>query len=125
MESIYIHLGGGLIVLAVVGIYWLRRRWHSRISEHWPTTSGHVEQRYVNTGDRIPVATVAYSYSVNGEYFAGFYEQAFPNEDMAYEFLDRFQKDSKIVVRFAADKPSRSVLREEDQVIIRAGASIA
>jgi hypothetical protein len=116
MESLAIYFVLGVVFPgAAFAAYWLRRRWQGRAAEGWPMTNGTVEQRYVAGEKRMAIATIAYSYSVDGEYFAGFCEQAFPVEELAEKFIDRFPKDAKILVRYQPGKPSRSVLREEDQ----------
>ena len=104
--------------IAVVGSRW-RRRWEGRASEGWPTVFGTIEQRYVDDEDRTPYATIAYSYSVNGEYYAGFVRQAFPISNQAEKFLENYPRDAKVMIRYNPHKPSYSVLRDEDQAVAR------
>jgi hypothetical protein len=107
-------LGGAVLVY---GGNWLLRWWASHRSEGWPMTVATVEQRYVEEGRRSHAATIAYSYSVNGEYYAGLATWHFPLEAMAYKFIERYPTDAKMMVRYKPEKPEVSVLREQDQMV--------
>ena len=65
---------------------------------------------------RASLAVLSYSYSVEGNYYAGFREQAFALDGSAERFLARYPAGMKVLIRYRADDPSRSVLREQDQL---------
>src|SRR5215467_2224759 len=87
-----------LIILAVLGLLMSFKRWpewwrRSR-SSRWPTVRGTVESGAVSTyrsrgrlWDRnieASTARLAYSYRLNGSYYAGYHIEAFNDEQKAW-----------------------------------------
>ena len=109
-----------LLPIVVVGgayaFYRLRRRWMGRASEGWPSIYGTVEQAYATQERGSEMAVISYSYSVAGQYFAGFCKQAFPLAEQAKRFVARYPSQGKVLIRYHPDDPSRSVLRDQDQI---------
>jgi hypothetical protein len=60
-------------------------------------------------------ARLDYSYTVNGEYFAGYYEKMFVLESSADRFVEGM-KGQMVFVRYSVRKPERSTLVKEDQL---------
>ncbi len=92
---------------------WLRRR----AARQWPLAEGRVEKAdwhqpstYTN---RYFVAELAYSYVINGQFYAGHYRRAFSNAEEAAAFVERLNGAS-IQVRYRDGAPATSLLREED-----------
>lgn len=59
-------------------------------------------------------AELAYSYEHGGERFSGYGRRLFFDEQNAWTYADRWN-GRQVMVRFDQNKPSRSVLRGEDQ----------
>lgn len=100
-------------VLAERGWQWLRRR----AARHWPVAEGRVhkaEWRQPRTGtNRYFVAELAYSYVVNGQFFAGYYRRSFSDLKTAAAWTDSM-RERAFRVRYKATDPSRSIFREQD-----------
>ena len=60
------------------------------------------------------VARVDYSYSVNGEYFSGYFERTFLRESSADKFVANL-KGKPVFVRSNPRRPDRSALLKHDQ----------
>jgi hypothetical protein len=60
------------------------------------------------------IGSIGYSYQVDGNYYAGYFNRQFWNEQRAWTFVDGW-KDKSILVNYDARKPSRSVLRNLEQ----------
>ena len=105
-----------LVALAVRTLAWgLVRR---LFASGWPTTQGRIE-----FGNVIPQRTrykdlykarLDYSYTVNSEYYAGYYEKLFVWESAADKFIEGM-KGQMVFIRYKAEKPERSTLIKEDQ----------
>ncbi len=61
------------------------------------------------------IARIDYSYSVNGEYYSGYFEKIFLRERSADRFVATM-KGQAVFVRANPHRPERSVLRAEDQM---------
>ena len=88
------------------------RKW--REAESWPTTMATIETkevRRVQTGKSPQhfVAELAYSYSVEGEFYSGFYKKPFDSEIDAWEFADSLSGKS-VPIHYKPDNPAISVL---------------
>jgi hypothetical protein len=59
-------------------------------------------------------AQLAYSYSVDGDYFSGFYEKFFFRESSAQRFADEL-KGKPAFIRSKPQSPEISILLREDQ----------
>jgi hypothetical protein len=110
----------GVIVLAVFLAIVAERLWQwlrRRAARAWPLAQGRVERAdwrqpsaYTN---RYFVAELAYSYIINGQFYAGHYRRAFSNAEEAAEFVARL-RGASIQARYKAGAPATSLLREED-----------
>ena len=84
----------------------------------WLQTQGRVEfgsveerrVRYIT----YYIARVDYSYSVNSEYYSGYFERVFLRESSADRFVAAM-KGQQIFVRSHPQKPERSAMRLQDQ----------
>ena len=110
----------GILVLAIFmavmaerGWQWLRRR----AARKWPVAAGRVERvawRQPNTGtNRYFVADLAYSYVVDGQYYAGYYRRSFSDADSAAAFVESL-KDRPVQVRYKPGASGTSSLLEEN-----------
>jgi Protein of unknown function (DUF3592) len=110
----------GVFVLAVFLVILAERLWqwlHRRAAGKWPLAEGRVEKAtwcqpssYTN---RYFVAELAYSYIINGQFYAGHYRRAFSDAEAAAAFVERLTGAS-IQVRYKDGAPATSLLREED-----------
>lgn len=88
------------------------------LASGWYTTQGRVEfgsveehrVRYFN----YYVARVDYSYSVNNEYYSGYFERVFLRESSADKFVTGM-KNQSIFVRSHPTRPERSACLSQDQ----------
>jgi hypothetical protein len=88
------------------------------VSSGWSTIQGRVEfgsveehrLRYIT----YYVARIDYSYSVNNEYYSGYFERVFVRESSAERFVSAM-KDQPVFVRSNAHTPERSALVKQDQ----------
>lgn len=60
------------------------------------------------------VGELSYSYSVDGDYYSGFYHLPASGEDQASRWVQGW-KDRRVVVHYAPGNPSQSVLVIEEQ----------
>lgn len=102
-----------LVILAERGWQWLKRR----AARRWPLAQGRVEKAdwrqpssYTN---RYFVAELAYSYVINGQFYAGHYRRAFSDVAAAMAFVERL-KGASIQVRYKDSAPATSLLLEGD-----------
>ena len=58
---------------------------------------------------------IGYAYEVEGNYYSGYFKQAFFDEQRAWSFVDAKQ-DKSIVVRYKANKADVSAIRMNDQI---------
>ena len=87
---------------------------HDRRSSEWPTAEAEVTadpERF----DRFSGTTVevVYSYRVAGELYTGLHEE--PCFGSASEYMARFAKERRFVVRVKPSQPEVSLVRDEDQ----------
>ena len=91
-------------------------------SSGWPLVPATVEQVIVhpfsraisvaNLLDRISYrAEISYSYSVDGEYYSGWYEDVVWSKAEADDFVARYPKGTTIQVHVSPAKPELSVLQ--------------
>jgi hypothetical protein len=62
---------------------------------------------------------IGYSYSVSGEYYAGYLEEAFYSDAPADRLIDALREGQEVTIRYNPSKPDRSLLLEEDQPRLR------
>lgn len=127
--ALFLNLAPLIIFLAMGAWFAARRWWKQRGAETWPQTTATVESagprrvQVLNHG--AVIAEVAYSYSVGGEYYAGFIQQESPSEDAADRFAAAFPAGRKLIIRYRADKPEVSVVLPQDQAHFVPPGSVA
>ena len=88
------------------------------LASGWSTTQGRVEfgsveerrTRYFS----YYIARIDYSYSVNNEYYSGYFEKVFLRESSADMFVATM-KGQMIFIRSNPHRPERSALLKQDQ----------
>jgi uncharacterized protein DUF3592 len=89
-----------------------------RRAQNWPAAKGNVVSCDVKTYhgrfSDYAVGVLGYSYEVNGEYYSGYFERQYNDEQTAWTFVDS-RRNLPVVVRYKANNPQTSVLRDEDQ----------
>jgi tetratricopeptide (TPR) repeat protein len=101
------------ILFSVFGLVaWLWRRWKLRGLSTWPTTEARIECRSIARDDkgRTWACRLGYSYTVGGEYFAGFAEKTFRSEELALAFRDHIKDGQRTLIRYKGRHPETSVL---------------
>ena len=114
-----LFITGAAIGLAKYG--W--RLWRRHGSETWPPVQANIESVTVRRNDEVGISfggphrsggwigELAYSYSVAGEYYSGFYEAPFLSEKNAWDFVDQF-KGKTVFVRYKPEDPTFSRVTE-------------
>jgi hypothetical protein len=111
-----------IIGLLLIGVSIAGRQALNRIREryaaNWPLTDGEITTTKVKViraeRGELALAELGYSYRVNGGYRSGYYKQQFTDEQDAWTFVDGMRGQS-VVIRYQADRPDVSLLREGDQ----------
>ena len=88
------------------------------LASGWSMTQGRVEfgsveERHIRYV-KYYVARIDYSYSVNNEYYSGFFERVFLRESSADRFVAAM-KGQGIFIRSHPNRPERSALVQRDQ----------
>ncbi len=88
------------------------------VASSWLTTQGRVEfgsveERRVRYFTYY-IARIDYSYSVNNEYYSGYFERVFLRESSADKFVASM-KEQPVFVRSNPRRPDRSALLGQDQ----------
>jgi hypothetical protein len=82
---------------------------------NWPTASGQVTTTTVKAlharGFDYAVGTLGYSYSVDDNYYSGYFNRQFWDEQRAWSFVDGW-KDRSVLVHFKVGNAAISALRE-------------
>jgi Protein of unknown function (DUF3592) len=110
---------------AVLVVGWTIRVLKSRadrklqsVAKNWPYVYGtveHAEAKVMGDGKTAYwVGELAYSYSVDGDYYSGVHHFSARNEDQAWGMV-RGWKERRVAVHYAPDRPSHSVLVMEEQ----------
>lgn len=121
-----------LLILLAFGLFASIKRWPEwfrRVrSASWPTVSGIIKSGNVSTirstsryGDRgieNATATLAYSYRLGDDYFAGYYTKTFNDEQRAWSYVDGL-KGQPVIVSYHSRKPDVSVLRRPPTIVIQ------
>jgi phage tail tube protein FII len=112
-------MGGWFVDIIVEYIYRVvARAIRMRGITHWPIAKGKVNDSAcppVVYG--CDVAAVYYEYHHNGEIYTGIDEKPFLFQISGKDYLERFPRDTEIVVRLRPEDPSVSFLREGDQTL--------
>ena len=100
------------------------RVYQRRRSRDWPTTGGRIESTRVVVQQRgrhkVLVGEVAYSYSVNGEYYAGFLTKDGGSEAKLEAWTSRFTVGQSVLIRYHPKRAEVSFLNERDQIAMMA-----
>lgn len=113
--------GAGLLVVYIGVAAALEYRSHRRrhYVESWPTTMATVESKEVSRVQTEKssynyhfVVELAYSYSVQGEFYSGYYKRPFDSEIDAWEFADSLTGKS-VPIHYKPDNPAASILPDD------------
>ncbi len=89
--------------------------WRAYRTESWPSAFGNVQTADISqTPGLIWRATMAYSYSVAGEFYSGYLTQEFARERDVDDFVHRFPSGRRLFVRYNPTKPEKSLLRLQE-----------
>jgi hypothetical protein len=101
----------GFAIAASAGvIVW----WRKRSARYWPIAFGYVESASSFQDNSVWRTEVAYSYSIENEFYAGEFKLRSLNQRKANEQELRWKKRN-IGVRYSPRNPQISVVRLEDQ----------
>jgi hypothetical protein len=103
------------------GIYLLKKLYLRRVrkrAKDWPSVQAIIEhtrsRQLDNDEGKGWVGELAYSYSVNGEYYAGFHHFTARHEADAERSIEGW-KDRRVMAHYKPNDPSVSVLLVEEQ----------
>jgi hypothetical protein len=86
--------------------------------DSWPRADGSITNQKVNAihGWVVDYALgqLEYTYRVHGEYYSGSVTRQFPDEQVAWDFVDA-HRDEPVLVRYRDGKPEVSILLVADQ----------
>ncbi|HYA25500.1 MAG TPA: DUF3592 domain-containing protein [Terriglobales bacterium] len=107
------------VVLALIPAAGAAWAWFKvRHAHSWPSAQGTIQSTKVQRATDNNIlpwdAMLTYSYTVNGEYYSGYYRMRARSERRAEEKIAGW-KDRMVVVRYSSDKPDMSVLLKSDQ----------
>ena len=121
-----IWLALSVLFLAGVAALWLRQRIRLKHARSWPTESGRVESTAIqltqsSTGPSgvttsSYVASVNYSYTVQGEYYSGVLRNNFMLQGRAEAWTSKFTTGLPLQIRCNPANSNDSVLFEDEQV---------
>ena len=98
-------------------------RWRSAKGRDWPSCQGHIESSRSYAHENGITVRIGYSYSVNGEYYAGYFEEAFYSDAPADRLTSVLKEGQEVTIRYKSNKPDKSLLLEEDQHYLRLAQS--
>jgi hypothetical protein len=114
-------LGFGVLLALGWIIRQLKARADKRVqsgAKNWPYAYGtveHAEAKMIGDGKAAYwVGELAYSYTVDGEYYSGSHHLSAKGEDEAWEIV-RGWKERRVTVHYLPARPSTSVLVMEEQ----------
>jgi len=85
--------------------------------DSWPRANGSITKRNVRAAHGWildhALGEFEYTYRVHGEYYSGSLTRQFPDEQVAWDFVDS-HRDEPVIVRYRDDKPQVSVLLVAD-----------
>ncbi len=115
-----------LLFLAGIAALWIRQRLRLKHARSWPTQTGRVESTAIqlkqsSTGpsgatSSSYVASVQYSYTVQGEYYAGVLRHSFVLKGRAEKWVGKFTTGLPLQIRYNPAHVKDSVLFEDEQV---------
>ena len=121
-----VWLAVSIIFIGGAIVFWLRQRIRLKHARSWPTESGRVESTAIqlkqsSTGPSgvttsSYVASVNYSYTVQGEYYSGVLRNNFMLQGRAEAWTSKFTTGLPLQIRCNPANPKDSVLFEDEQV---------
>jgi hypothetical protein len=119
----YLSLGVYSVLLAI--FWWpvlllrnIARSFREFGVDSWPRANGSITNRKVNAIHGwivdYAVGQLEYTYKVHGDYYAGSITRQFPDEQVAWDFVDT-HRDEPVLVRYRDDQPEISILMVSDQ----------
>ena len=118
LPAIFWQVVAVLTIVSLVAAWFSLKRLpglvRSIASASWPLTHGRVETVNVITFAEQALGQFGYSYSVNGERYAGYVSRQFADEQDAWDFL-RSMEGQSVFVRYKATDPATSAIRNDDQ----------
>lgn len=107
-------IAGVLVLFRVLAWSYIK----ALLASGWYTIQGTAEMGNVEEHEirfiRYYIARIDYSYSVNNEYFSGYFERTFLREGSADRFVARL-KGQPVFVRAHPHQPERSAVLNQDQ----------
>lgn len=111
------------LIAVVVGIFIVAKRREKGAVERMRTADGTIEGGYAQEVPGGGVfnamgwhAMVSYSFTVDDKFYSGSYRsKRFFSQAEAEAYVDWLPKGAEVVVRYQADNPEISIVREEDQ----------
>jgi hypothetical protein len=89
----------------------------------WPSCQGHVESSKSYSHEKGVTVRIGYSYSVNGEYYAGYLEKVFYSDAPVDRLTSALKEGQEVTIRYKPNKPGKSLLLEDDQPNLRLAQS--
>jgi hypothetical protein len=80
----------------------------------WPMTEGIIEHGSVTSFAEQSLGELAYSYSVEGERYSGYFQQQFAQEQDAWDYIHALKRQA-VFVRYKPGTPELSAIRIGDQ----------
>jgi hypothetical protein len=111
----------GIVKLSTPVVVWagylIRSRYLKSQATGWQPTEATVFKVDSEYKDGVWTSTLSYSYSWEGEYYAGFSIRPFVKESGADEVAAKFPRGATVTIRVDVDHPETSVLLEDDQFV--------
>lgn len=109
-----------LVVLAAFFAAWVYKRVRIHRAHDWPMGEGNVHGTQVRlegsgTQSSAFIATVTYSYSVDGVSHSGNIRRSFMRKNSADKWAEKYQAGRSVVVRYNPANAKDSVLLEAEQ----------
>ena len=118
-------LGISILFLAGAAALWIRKRVRLKHARSWPTEDGRVESTAIRlqqssggkagTTSSSYIATVTYSYTVQGQSYSGTLRRNFMLKGRAEKWTDKFTTGLPLKIRYNPSNPKDSVLFEDEQ----------
>jgi hypothetical protein len=115
-----------ILVLAGAVALWIKQRVRLKHARSWPTEGGRVESTAIRLEQSVGgqagtttssyVATVHYSYTVQGQPYSGVLRHNFMLKGRADKWTGKFTTGLPLRIRYNSANPKDSVLFEDEQV---------
>jgi len=116
-HSVIVVFAAGALNLGIAGYNY----WKHRVHAGWLPATGHIESSDLRNDQKDSyllemlqrdalVAEVAYSYAVEGTYYAGYSDVAFRKEAEAWDYVDRHRKGEAVCVYYDPQEPDCSLI---------------